>query len=54
MKKKRYPSDLTDKQWDQLKVYLPEEKPGGRPRTVNLREMLNGIFYVVKSGCPWR
>ena len=54
MRKKRYPSDLTEKQWDQLKQYVPKAKPGGRPREVEMREILNAIFYVVKSGCPWR
>lgn len=54
MTRKRYPSDLTNKQWDRLKQYIPKEKQGGRPREVEIREILNAIFYVVKSGCPWR
>jgi len=51
---KRYPSDLTRTQWKRLKRMLPEAKPGGRPRSVNLREVLNGIFYIVRGGCAWR
>ena len=53
-KLKRYPSDLTRTQWKRLKRMLPEAKPGGRPRSVNLREVLNGIFYIVRGGCAWR
>src|SRR6476661_5573874 len=53
-KPKRYPSDLTRTQWKRLKRMLPEAKPGGRPRSVNLREVLNGIFYIVRGGCAWR
>jgi putative transposase len=49
-----YPSDLTDKHWERLAPLLPDAQPGGRPRTVNLREVLNGIFYYVRTGCQWR
>src|SRR3954470_12695412 len=51
---KRYPSDLTRTQWKRLKRLLPEAKPGGRPRSVNLREVLNAIFYIARGGCAWR
>jgi putative transposase len=51
---KRYPSDLTRTQWKRLKRLLPPAKPGGRPREVDLREVLNGIFYIVRGGCSWR
>ena len=54
MKPKRYPSDLTRTQWKRLKRLLPPAKPGGRPRSVNLREVLNGIFYILRGGCAWR
>ena len=54
MRRKSYPSDLTDKQWDILAPLLPPAKPGGRPRTVDLREVVDGILYVLRSGCPWR
>src|SRR3954462_10256560 len=53
-KSKRYPSDLTRTQWKRLKRLLPEAKPGGRPRSVDLREVLNGIFSIVRGGIPWR
>jgi putative transposase len=53
-KPKRYPSDLTRTQWKRLKRLLPAAKPGGRPRSVNLQEVLNGIFYIVRGGCAWR
>jgi putative transposase len=51
---KRYPSDLTRTQWKRLKPLLPPAKPGGRPREVDLREILNGIFYIARGGCAWR
>ncbi|MGE5755357.1 MAG: IS5 family transposase, partial [Planctomycetaceae bacterium] len=51
---KRYPSDLTRNQWRKLKRLLPKAKPGGRPRSVNLREVLNGVFYIARGGCSWR
>jgi putative transposase len=54
MKRKKYPSDLTDAQWDEFAPLLPAAKPGGRPREVNLREVINGILYVLRSGCSWR
>jgi putative transposase len=53
-KPKRYPSDLSRTQWKRLKRLLPPAKPGGRPRTVKLREILNGIFYIARGGCAWR
>ena len=54
MTRKLYPSDLTDEQWELLSPLLPEAKPGGRPRSVDLREILNAILYVLRSGCSWR
>ena len=50
----RYPSDLTRTQWKRLQRLLPKATPGGRPRSVDLREVLNGIFYIVRGGCAWR
>jgi transposase len=49
-----YPSDLSDREWAILAPLLPPPKPGGRPRTVDLRVILNGIFHVLRSGCQWR
>jgi putative transposase len=54
MDTKVYPSDLTDEQWQLLKPLLPPAKHGGRPRTTDMRQMLNGILYLVRSGCSWR
>jgi putative transposase len=48
-----YPTDLTDEQWTILEPLLPAAKPGGRPRTVDLRLVLNTIFYLNKAGCQW-
>lgn len=49
-----YPSDLSDREWTLLEPLLPQAKPGGRPRSVNLRGILNGIFYLLRTGCAWR
>lgn len=49
-----YPSDLPDAQWARLEPLLPAARPGGRPRRVNLREVMNGICYVSRAGCAWR
>ena len=54
MNRKSYPSDLTDAQWEELAPLLPTAKPGGHPRTVDMREVINGILYVLRSGCTWR
>ena len=51
--KKRYSSDLSDEEWAILEPLIPPAKPGGRPRTADMREVLNGIFYVLKTGCQW-
>src|ERR1700755_3631279 len=51
---KRHPSDLTRTQWGRLRPLLPDAKPGGRPRSVDLREVLNGIFYITRGGCGRR
>jgi transposase len=49
----RYPSDLTDAEWAMVAPMIPPAKSGGRRRTVNLREVLNGICYVLWTGCQW-
>ncbi len=54
MKRRKYPSDLTDAQWEEIVPLLPSPKPGGHPRTVDLREIINGILYVLRGGIPWR
>jgi transposase len=50
----RYPSDLTDAEWALAAPLIPPAKRGGRKRTVDEREVLNGIFYVLATGCQWR
>jgi putative transposase len=50
---KAYPSDLTDEQWEVLQPLIPPAKRGGRPREVDLREVVNAIFYLEKTGCQW-
>ena len=51
--RKAYPTDLTDEQWVLVEPLLPGAKLGGRPREVDLREVVNSIFYLVRSGCQW-
>jgi putative transposase len=51
--RKAYPSDLTDEEWKILKPHIPPAKTGGHPRTTDMREVLNAIFYVLKAGCQW-
>src|SRR5947208_6477441 len=54
--RKRYPSDLTDDQWAVVAPLIPPAKQrprGGHPRTVDMREVLNTILYLVRSGCQW-
>lgn len=50
----RYPSDLTDAEWAMIAPRIPPAKRGGRPRNVNVREVLNAIFYVLWTGCQWK
>jgi len=54
MPRKVYPSDLTDAQWERIAPLIPPAKPGGSPRRVDMREVLNGIFYVTREGVSWR
>jgi putative transposase len=51
--RKAYPSGLTDAQWTLIEPVLPPAKPGGRPREVNLREIVNTLFYQARTGCQW-
>jgi putative transposase len=52
--RKTYPTDLSDQEWACLKTHLPASKPLGRLRTHTLRDIFDGIFYILRSGCPWR
>jgi putative transposase len=49
-----YTTDLTDEEWQFLKPLLPPDKSGGRPRKYPIREVMNGIQYVLRAGCAWR
>jgi putative transposase len=53
MTRKAYKTDITDAQWQILEPLIPPAKAGGHPRTVNMREVVNGIFYVLRTGCGW-
>ncbi len=50
----RYPSDLTDGEWALVAPLIPPAKRGGRKREVDVREVMNGVLYVLETGCQWR
>jgi transposase len=50
----RYPSDLTDEEWALVAPEIPPAKRGGNKRTVDVREVVNGLMYVLSTGCQWR
>ena len=50
----RYPSDLTDREWSLTSPFIPPAKTGGRRRSTDMREVLNGLLYIASSGCAWR
>lgn len=52
--RKAYPSDLSDEEWAVLEPLVPPAKRGGRPAEYSRREIINGILYVLRSGCSWR
>jgi putative transposase len=49
-----YPSDLREAEWARLAPLIPEASPGGRPRKTDMRAAMNGIFYLLRTGWPWR
>ena len=51
--KLRYPSDLTDEEWGIIGPLIPPSKRGGNKRTVDVREMVNGLMYILSTGCQW-
>src|SRR5437762_5328546 len=53
-KNQRYPSDLTDRQWDCIKDLIPPAKSGGRPRELDMRSVVNALLYLLVTGCQWR
>lgn len=54
MPRRPYPSDLSDAEWAMLEPLVPTAKPGGRPCTHPRREIVDAIFYVLRTGCQWR
>jgi transposase len=50
----RYPSDLTDAEWALIEPLIPPAKKGGNKRTVDVRAVVNGVMYVLSTGCGWR
>ncbi|WP_225226167.1 IS5 family transposase [Komarekiella delphini-convector] len=54
MSRKAYDTDVTQREWEIIKPLIPIAKPSGRPRQVNIREIINAIFYIQRSGCAWR
>ena len=54
MKRQAYDSDLSDEEWAILEPHIPTAKVGGRPRSVDMREIMNAIFYILRGGCSWR
>jgi len=52
--KLRYPSDLTDEEWSHVEPLIGPAKRGGNKRTVNVREVVNGLMYILSTGCQWR
>ena len=52
--RKPYPSDLNNEQWLLIEPLIPPAMPGGRDRTVNMREVFNGVLYLLRTGCSWR
>ena len=52
--RQRYPTDLSDKEWQHLEPLVPLPKPGGRPAKHTRREIVDAILYVLRTGCQWR
>lgn len=50
----RYPSDVTEEEWAEIAPLIPAARRGGRKRSVNIREVFNGLLYVLSTGCQWR
>src|SRR6266704_2899487 len=54
MQRRSYPSDLSEREWAILEPLIPPAKPGGHPRTTDMREVINAILYLDRTGCQWR
>ena len=53
-RKERYPSDMTDTEWAIIAPLIPPQRPGGRHRETDMREAMNAVRYVLRTGCQWR
>jgi len=54
VQRKSYATDITDEQWEKIAPWIPWAKPGGRNRKTSMREVVNAVFYVLRTGCAWR
>lgn len=54
MKRKAYPTDISDAEWGLIKPMIPAERKRGKKREVDMREVVNAIFYILRAGCSWR
>src|SRR5919107_1045373 len=54
MRTQHYPSDVTDEQWALIEPHLPAARPGGRPRKTEMRDVIDAVFYILRTGCQWR
>ena len=54
MRTHHYPSDITDAQWALIEPHIPPVHPGGRPRKTDVRDVLDAILYILRTGCQWR
>ena len=54
MRTHHYPSDITDAQWPLIEPHIPLVRPGGRPRKTDVRDVLDAILYILRTGCQWR
>ena len=54
MRTHQYPSDLTDEQWPLIEPHIPPVRPGGRPRKTDMRDVVDAVFYSLRTGCQWR
>lgn len=53
-KRPRYPTDLSDRKWDVVQEFIPAEKALGRPRSVDMRRVIDAVLYITRAGCAWR
>ena len=54
MRTQHYPSDVTDEQWALIEPHIPAVHPGGRPRKTDMRDVVDAVFYILRTGCQWR